>query len=95
MDSITYEGDKFGRVTGNTVRNNREYSVNGYKDMLRKSCDETIFKNSVSLLDNIDVINVGSSSSKQELIQVFKKHNIKKLPDGRKIEDVILVSGRR
>jgi len=95
MDSITYEGDKYGRVTGNTVRNNRKYSVLGYKQMLNRSSDETIFKNSVSLLENIDVINVGSSSSKQELIQVFKKHNIKKLPDGRRIEDVILVSGRR
>ena len=95
MDSITYSGDKYGRVTGSTVRNNREYSISRYKDMLHRGSDETIFKNSVSLLDNIDVINVGSSSSKQELIQVFKKHNIKKLPDGRLIEDVILVSGRR
>lgn len=95
MDAITYDSDKYGKVTGNFVRNNRFSTVNGYKQVLNRSCDETIFKNSVSFLDNIEIINASSVSERLAILQVFEKHGIKKLPDGRKVRDIVLVQGRK
>jgi len=45
----------------------------------------------VTLLDNIDVIVVNGSQRKQALLDVFRKHGITKLPDGRTVEQVIIV----
>ena len=44
-----------------------------------------------TLLDNIDVIVVGSEREKQRLLEVFRNRKIMKLPDGRKIEEIVLV----
>ena len=48
-------------------------------------------KLSVTLLDNIDAIVVGSDREKQRLLEVFRRRKVMKLPDGRKVEDVVLV----
>ena len=91
MDAITYHGDKFGRVTGDTVRRSRRSGIEDWKQIAaRRASDETIFKYSVTLLDNIDVIAVQSSSERTRVIQAFKKHGIERLPDGRSIEEVVL-----
>ncbi|MBC8395338.1 MAG: hypothetical protein H8E08_00010 [Candidatus Marinimicrobia bacterium] len=96
LDAITYDADKYGRVTGSSVRDNRYHNLNMFKTIASSGrSDETIFKNSVTLLDNIDYINVYGRSDKDKLVGVFNKHGIKKLPDGRKIEDVILVMGKK
>jgi len=96
LDSITYDSDKYGKVTGNTVRQNRYSTVGSYKTIAKQyRSDETIFKNTVTLLDNIEHINVYGRANKQKLVDVFNKHGIKKLPDGREIEDVILVMGKK
>ena len=96
LDAITYDGDKYGRVTGNTVRSNRYHSLKDYKQIAARSrSDETIFKNGVTLLDNIDHINLSSSEEKIRLIAIFKKHGIEQLPDGRDLNEMILVMGKR
>jgi len=96
LDAITYDADKYGRVTGSSVRDNRYHNLNMFKTIARSGrSDETIFKNSVTLLDNVDYINVYGRDNKNKLVAVFNKHGIKKLPDGRRIEDVILVMGKR
>jgi len=96
LDAITYDTDKYGRVTGDTVRNNRHSDIGSYKTIAgRYRNDETIFKNNVTLLDNIDRINVYSRDDKTRLLDVFQKHGIQKLPDGRPIKDVILVMGKK
>ena len=38
-----------------------------------------------------DVIVVGSEREKQRLLDVFRNRKIMKLPDGRKVEDIVLV----
>jgi len=38
-----------------------------------------------------DVIVVGSEREKRRLLDVFRKRRISRLPDGRKVEDIILV----
>jgi len=56
----------------------------------RHASDETIFKYSVTLLDNIDVIAVSDASERTRVIQAFKKHGIQRLPDGRRIEEIVV-----
>jgi hypothetical protein len=90
MDAISYDGDKFGRVTGNTVRNNRLSRIEDWKAIAkRRGSDETIFKNNVTLLDNIDLIVTSSESERKAAIQAFKKHGITSLPDGRQITSIV------
>ena len=92
MDAITYGGDKYGRVTGDTVRENRRSDIADWKRLAsRQGSDETIFKHSVTLLDNIEVVAVRNSAQRTQVIEAFRKHGITRLPDGRKVEDIVVV----
>jgi hypothetical protein len=91
MDAISYDHDAFGRVRDDYVSHHRGSTPAEWKKFARRSSNETIFKYSVTLLDNIDVIVVGSEREKRRLLEVFHKRKISKLPDGRKVEDIILV----
>ena len=94
MDAVTYDTDKYGRVTGTTVRRCRASKIDEWKAIARKYDNETIFKNNVTLLDNIDMIVVGSQSERKAIIQVFKKNGITKLPDGRLVSSIVEVGSR-
>ena len=50
---------------------------------------EAPFKYSVTLLDNIEFIVARSDNERREIIQSFTRRGIKKLPDGRKVEDIV------
>ena len=90
MDAITYEGDKYGRVTGNHVRQHRKVNIPDYKSIAsRKSSDETIFKNEVTLLDNLQYVTVSSDTAKRKVLNVFRKHGVTRLPDGRQVKDIV------
>ncbi len=90
MDSITYDHDKYGRCTGDEVRLNRKSFIKDWKRILtRNTSDETIFKYTVTLLDNIECIVASSASERRAVIQTFKKHGLTKLPDGRQIENIV------
>ena len=93
MDAITYESDKYGRVTGNHVRQHRRTSLLDYKRIeARKTSDETIFKNEVTLLDNIEVVSARDEAQRRKVIEVFHKHGITRLPDGRRVEDIVVTA---
>ncbi|MDP8238380.1 MAG: hypothetical protein P9X24_04765 [Candidatus Hatepunaea meridiana] len=88
MDAITYEGDKYGRVTGNHVRQHRKVNINDYRSIAsRKSSNETIFKNEVTLLDNLQLVTVSNETAKRKVLNVFRKHGVTQLPDGRQVRD--------
>ncbi|MDP8237868.1 MAG: hypothetical protein P9X24_02150 [Candidatus Hatepunaea meridiana] len=90
MDAITYESDKFGRVTGNHVRQHRKVDISDYKSIAsRKSSNETIFKNEVTLLDNLQLVTVSNETAKRKVLNVFRKHGVTRLPDGRQVKDII------
>ncbi|MDP8229406.1 MAG: hypothetical protein P9M15_08135, partial [Candidatus Electryoneaceae bacterium] len=94
MDAITYESDKYGRVTGNHVRQHRKTSIQDFKRIeARRGCDETIFKNEVTLLDNIQVVSVRNEAERKRVLAVFRKHGVTKLPDGRRVQDIITIAG--
>jgi hypothetical protein len=88
LDAISYSRDNYGRVSGNFVRENRQSTIENFKRISGNGGNETIFKKSLSLLDDIDKIRV-SSDNYDAVLAVFKKHKITRLADGRRIEDVI------
>lgn len=93
MDAISYNHDAYGKVVDEYVLQHRGANASTWKDYSHNSSNETIFKNSVTLLDNIDMIVVKTNQQRQKLLAVFKKHGIMKLPDGRAVEDIVLSKG--
>jgi len=92
MDSITYDHDKFGRCTGDEVRKHRKSFIQDWKRIVsRDTSDETIFKYTVTLLDNLECIVAKSSSERSAVLAAFKNRGINRLQDGRKIEDIVFV----
>jgi len=93
MDAITYENDKFGRVTGNNVRQYRRTSIQDFKRIeAQRSSDESIFKNEVTLLDNIQVVSVRNETERKRVLEVFRKHGVTRLPDGRRVQDILTMA---
>ena len=88
-DAITYDSDRWGRLQD---KGDRQSTIFEYKKNAQKSgSDETIFKRGLFLLEEIDFIKLGVySSSRKEVLDAFKKNGIDKLPDGRRIEDIII-----
>ena len=91
MDAISYNHDAFGKVTDDYVPTHRGSDPKTWKTYARNSSNETILKHSVTLLDNLEAIVVGSESERTKVLAIFKKHGISKLTDGRKVEEIVLV----
>lgn len=91
MDAISYNHDAYGKVTEDYVPTHRGSDPKTWKAYARNTSNETILKHSVTLLDNLEAIVVGSESERTQVLAVFKKHGISKLTDGRKVEDIVLV----
>ena len=98
MDAITYDYDYYGRTLSdegaNFVLQQRLTSWKGMASVTVKENNETIFKNSLSIFEDVDYINVMTESQKEELIQVFTEAGYKKWPDGRELDEVIIVEAR-
>ena len=93
MDSITYDTDKYGRCTGDTVRRLRKSQIEHWKKISqRDASDETIFKYTVTLVDNLEAIVAPSQKARMDILMSFKKRGVSTLPDGRKIEDIVFAS---
>ncbi|MDK9699948.1 MAG: phage head morphogenesis protein, partial [bacterium] len=88
LDAISYDHDKYGRVTGNDVIENRHSTIDGFRRCAGRSGNETIFKYTVTLLDNIEEVRVNHGKRKQ-MLDVFRKHGLSQLPDGRKVEQIV------
>ena len=88
LDAITYDGDRYGRTTGDTVLRNRRSTIQEFRDAAQSYNNETIFKGGLSLFDGLEKI-VVSPNERQAVIDVFKRHGYDTFPDGRKIENII------
>lgn len=89
LDAISYDHDMYGRTTGDNPRK-RGWDYTKWKSFAsRRGSDETIFKYTVNLLENVDHITTGSASERKKIIALFHKKGIFKLPDGRKVEEII------
>lgn len=90
MDAISYSNDCYGKVKDDYVSCNRGSDPKTWKSFSRNSSNETILKYSVTLLDNLESIVVRGQLEKKKILDVFKKHGISVLPDGRKIEEIVI-----
>lgn len=90
QDAVSYSEDKFGRVS---AFDERVSSIADYKRIAKNSSNETIFKEGLSLLDDVAYIRVGTATERNTVIKLFKDNKVEVLPDGRKVEDVIIKYG--
>ncbi len=94
QDAFSFGGDWMGgayKFTNKQVYQKRGKTVTDFKRMARSSGNETLFKNGINVLDEIETITV-PHNQRQVVIDVFKRHGYTTLPDGRKIEDVVIAS---
>ncbi len=91
QDAISYNHDAYGKVQDDYVPSHRGSTSVQWKQFARNDSNETILKHSITLLDNIELIVVNTNEQRRRLLEVFRKRQISKLPDGRKVEDIVLV----
>jgi hypothetical protein len=91
LDAISYRGDKFGNAHTDFILDNRQTTIEQFEYIARRAArDETNFKNTLSIFDDMAAIVPHSTHERNEIIQVFKRHGIEEWPDGRRLEDVVL-----
>lgn len=95
-DAYSFPSDYFGdvRPSGENTHTSDPQKARGktiadYKRFAKKSGNETIFKNGLHLLDDIELIRTTSPSERQIVLEIFARHGIDTLPDGRKITDIV------
>ncbi len=92
MDAISYDGDNYGRMTGNFKEDNMmNATIKKLKQCSNGRSNETMLKHGLNLLDEIEEITVKDNAEKLKVIGVFKKHGWTRLPDGRKVSDIVIV----
>lgn len=88
LDAISYDHDAFGRTSGDHVLANRKSTVQEWREASRRGSNETIFKNSLSLFDEIERINLRPAYY-DRAIQMFQRAGYTTWPDGRPLTDVV------
>lgn len=91
MDAVSYNHDAYGRTRDDYVTKKRGSRVEDWKNFSSNGSNETILKYNVTLLDNIDAIVVNNEAERKKLLDVWKKHGVSTLPDGRKASDIVFV----
>lgn len=90
QDAISYKDDEYGKTNdAKFIADNRQTTIENYKATARYGGNETIFKNGLTL-DDVDFIIVRTLLERDKTVQAFKDRGIDRLPDGRKVEDVVL-----
>lgn len=100
LDAISYDSDLFGDTGGG------RYLVDGKVNSRRKTGmaewreaassnptgNETIFKDSLSLFDDLESINAGSAAERDGILQMLRRNGYTVWPDGRALEDVVRIA---
>jgi len=99
VDALRYPGDRYGR-TKDGIEDIFTNRIPSLSDWRRSSGggNETNFKNSISIFDELDFFGVRDAAEKKKALAVFKKHNWNATdpwPDGsgRTVDDVIQIVG--
>ena len=95
-DAYSFPSDYFGDVrpvgqNSHTTdpQKSRGKKISDYQRFATKSGNETIFKNGLNLLDDVEVIRTSGPNERQLVLEVFARHGIDTLPDGRLVKDII------
>lgn len=97
LDAVSFDRDMYGDVRPKPLnthargdfRDERGVTITEWESFATRGGNETIFKNGLHLLDDLDYIVARTETEKKGIIQAFKDHGYTQLPDGRKIEDVV------
>jgi SPP1 gp7 family putative phage head morphogenesis protein len=87
QDSFSYDEDSYGNVNDLV---NRATDMDSLLDFRYQMDNETMHKSSLSLIHDIDFIRVSSNDERKAVIKAYKDRGHETLPDGRKIEDVVV-----
>lgn len=98
LDAWSFPKDRYGDVRNGEDNPgdrrdgdwDRLSTLEDYKRMVTEGGNETLFKHGLNLLDEIQTIRTSSANERKTLIRIFQKHGYSKLPDGRKIEEVVV-----
>jgi hypothetical protein len=91
-DAISYPSDRYGSVTSEEeVIRHRRFGIAEWNTIKSISGNETIFKNGLSLFDDFEAILVDTELQRDQVLAVLRRHKITKWPDGRRIEDMVIV----
>jgi hypothetical protein len=91
MDAVSYPGDKFGRTVGKHVEQYRKVNPTEWKAASRNIRNETVFKDGLHLLHDVEVIYSIDKDHRTRIVSAFKAAGYSVFPDGRKVEDVVKV----
>ena len=93
-DAIHYRKDLYGRVdTPDFIERNHHGSAEALEDIRAgKGQNETLFKKSLPIMDaGLEAIGVRTQEERREVIQVLKDNGVDAWPDGRPVEDVVVI----
>jgi len=91
MDALSYDSDNYGKTTTESyVLKERYTSVKGMEYASRGSSNETIFKDSLSLFDDLEVLIMKNAQEAGDLMNyLMLEKGMDRWPDGRKLSEVI------
>lgn len=91
LDAISYDRDLYGETTAGFVEANRKTGVAEWRAAATKGGNETIFKDSLSLFDDLEHIVAGSPAERDAIIDLFRQAGYATWPDGRPLTDVVVL----
>lgn len=93
-DAVTYNGDYYGEMRDGYSRKNRLGTVEDYTEVAATaSRNETLLKNGISIFEDLQALQV-QAHEREAILQLFRDHGYDRWPDGRDLEEVIVVSSR-
>ena len=94
-DAVSYGGDKFGEISDSVQRAYRAGTLGEVKQNSRASSNEMIFKDGLSLFEDLDVIVLIDKAERDQALADLKQAGYDAWPDGRALEEVIRYRGQK
>lgn len=94
MDALSMGSDWLGghhKIDAPGVRQAAAKTVPEFKKNAGRGSNETLFKHGFNLLDELDTIKARTLTEKDRSLQIFKRHKIPHLNNGRAVEDIVTI----
>jgi len=91
LDAISYDSDNYGDTTDSTQRYARKTTPAEWREIAGDNSNETIFKDGMSLFDDVESIIFPTPSELKQALEWFRGNGYQAWPDGRQLEDVLKV----
>lgn len=95
LDAFSYDHDAFGNVSRAKQESSRAKDIDGLIKNANSHGNETNFRDSLSVFDDIEKIVLEDRTAYEEALKWFRTNGYNTWPDGRALEDVLDFSGRK